>query len=182
MCELKKILIILFLLISEFGFTQTEMPFYEQIAFDFYRTEIIDSFPIKKRIKVYEYAIEFQPTMLWFIRPNCLADMVWKNNDQFQPIKEYTDNQWLNINSKQFQLDFSDLDKKQFKIKKLGRGSFPKLFISPPHKENENNQRIFVNVYLEHNERKLVIYHFEFDKSGKIKNWCQSISESKIAH
>jgi len=164
-------------LISELGFTQTNTSFYEQVAFDLYRTEIIDSFPVKKRIKVYKYS--FQPTLFYFFTPSCLTNIVWKSNDQFQPIKEYTESQW-NIDSNRFELDFSNLDKKQFKIKKIGRGSYPKLFISPPYKENKNDERIFVNIYEKHSERKEVIYHIEFNKSGEIINWCQSVSESII--
>ena len=170
---MRKTIIILFLLISELGFTQTETPFYEQIAFDKYRSEIIDSFPVKKRIKVYKYAFDFQPTLFWFYTPSCLSNIIWKSNDQFQPIKEYTDSQ-LNINSNRFELDFSDLDKKQFKIKKFGKGSYPKLFISPPYIENGNDDRIFINIYEKHSEKNEFIYHFEFDKNGIIINWCRS--------
>jgi len=175
---LKKTFGILFLLISGLAIAQTSTPFYEQIAFDLYRTEIIHSFPVKKRIKVYKYAFDFQPTLFWFYTPSCLSNIVWKSNDQFQPIKEYTTSQ-LKIDSNRFELDFSDLDKKKFKIKKFGKGSYPKLFISPPYKENEN-ERVFINIYEKHSERKEVIYHLEFDKTGVIKNWCQSISESII--
>lgn len=176
---MNKTIVILFFLSSGFGFAQENTPFYEQIAFDKYRSEIIDSFPVKKRIKVYKYAFDFQPTLFWFNTPSCLSNIVWKSNDQFQPIKEYIDSQ-LNIDSNRFELDFSDLDKKQFKIKKFGRGKYPKLFISPPYRENGYDERIFINIYEKHSERKEVIYHLEFDKSGKIKNWCQSVSESII--
>ena len=172
-CNLKRTVVILILLISELGFSQKNKPFFEQIAFDLYRTEIIDSFPVKKQIKVYKYAFDFQPTLFWFFTPSCLSNIVWKSNDQFLPIKEYTDSQ-QNIDSNRFELDFSDLDKKQFKIKKFGKGNYPKLFISPPYKETGNDERIFINIYEKHSEKKEVIYHLEFDKNGIIINWCRS--------
>jgi hypothetical protein len=178
---LKKTLIIIILLIGELGFAQKKMPFYEQIAFDFYRSEIIDSFPVKKRIKIYKYAYDFQPNTHWFYTPSCLTNIVGKGSKQFIPIKEYVDNQWR-IESDKFELDFSELDKKQFKIKKSGKGSFPKLFISSPHIVKGNNKRIFVNIFVKHSERKEVIYHLEFNQSGIIKNWCQSVLETVIIH
>ena len=170
---MRKTFIILFLFISGFGFAQISTPFYEQLAFDLYQAEIIDSFPVKKRIKVYKQALEFHPTLFWFYTPSCLKNIVWKSNDQFQPIKEYTDSQ-LKIDSNRFELDFSDLDKEQFKIKKFGKGNYPKLFISPPYKENGNDERIFINIYEKHSEKKEIIYHLEFDKNGLIINWCWS--------
>lgn len=178
---MKKTVLILIILISGLGFAQEETPFYEQIAFDKYRSEIIDSFPVKKKVKVYKYVFDFQPTLFWFSTPSCLSNIVRKSNEQFQPIKDYIDSQ-RNFDSNRFELDLSDLDKKQFKIKKSGRGNYPKLFISPPYKENGNDERIFVNIYEKHSERKEIIYHLEFDKSGMIQDWCYSISETIILH
>lgn len=168
-------------MIGKVGFAQKNMPFYEQIAFDHYSTTIIDSFPVKKRIKVYMYAFDFQPILFYFYTPRCLTDIVWKSNSQFQPFKKYVERQW-NIDSNLFKLDFSNLNKKQFKIKKNGKGTYPKLFISPPYKEKENDDRIFVNIYEKHNKRKEVIYHLELNQFGIIKNWCQSVSETIIIH
>lgn len=176
---MKRTIVILFLLINGFANSQENIPFYEQIAFDKYRSEIIDSFPVKKRVKVYRYASEFHPILFWFYTPRCLSNIVWKSNNQFQPIEEYLDTQW-SLNSKLFELNLNGLDKKQFKIKKLGKGNYPKLFISPPYRENGNDERIFINLYEKHSKKKEVIYHLEFHRSGKIKDWCRSVSEEMI--
>jgi hypothetical protein len=63
------------------GFSQTEFPFYEQVEFDFYQSTLIDSFPNKKKVKVYRYVLDFQPDYFVFHNPSCLG-VKWKNNEQ----------------------------------------------------------------------------------------------------
>ena len=79
-----------------------------------------------------------------------------------------------------FELNFSDLDSRQFKVKKYLNGGFPRLSISLPYKEVENNERVFINIYIKHAIRKTTIYHFEFDDKGAVIDWCQYISEPLI--
>ena len=176
---MKKALLLIFLLNCGIGIAQTEFPFYEQIAFDFYQSKLIDSFPTKKKVKVYKYATEFHTGLFSlhniFTTPICLNDIVWKSNDQFKVIETYAISQ-MQIESKLFELDLSNLDRKKFKIKKNGKGSFPKLFISPPNKEDNGTDRIFVNIYEKHSE-KTVNYHFEFNKTGDIIDWCRTVAE-----
>jgi hypothetical protein len=50
-CNMKKIVIIILALSFNFGFGQVEIPFFEQIAFDFYQDSLLTKFPVKKRIK-----------------------------------------------------------------------------------------------------------------------------------
>ncbi len=175
---MKKIIFILSILISCNCYSQTDKIFYEQKAFDFYRFEILDSFPVSKKIKVYQSVFDshHHPFIVGFVTPDCLDNISWKNNNQFSELKSYTVNQG-NLNPEITKLNFQDLDKIQFKIKKFGRGNYPKLFISSPHIENENYDRVFVNVYENHSTAKDVIYHLEFNKKGQIINWCRTVSE-----
>tara|TARA_R110002049_G_scaffold43784_1_gene128721 strand:+ start:1353 stop:1883 length:531 start_codon:yes stop_codon:yes gene_type:complete len=171
---LKKTILLIFLLKCGIGISQTEFPFYEQIAFDFYQSKLIDSFPTKKKIKVYQYVYDFQPDYFVFSNPNCLG-IKWKNNEQFQSIESYVESQ-RKIDSERFELDFSDLDKKKFKIKKRGKGNYPRLNITAPHKEKNGTDRIFVNIHETH-ENIYVTYHIEFNDKGEIIDWCKEMDE-----
>jgi hypothetical protein len=171
---LKKNILLIFLLNFGIGNAQTEFPFYEQIAFDFYQSKIIDSFPTKKKVKVYPYVIDFHPSGNVFSNPTCLG-VVWKSNEQFKEMESYVESQHQ-IDSDRFELDFSNLDKKKFKVKKRGKGSDPRLYITPPNIEKNGNERIFVNIY-ETYESKYVTYYFEFNDKGNIINWCREMNE-----
>jgi len=154
------------------------MLLFEQKAFDLYKTEILDSFPVNKKIKIYQYAFDFRPNVFWFSTPNCLENIVWKNNKQFEEISLYKEKK-IGFDSK---LDFSKIDKKQFKVKLNGKGNFPKLFISSPHIEKGDDKRIFINLYEKHSERKEYIYHIEFNQDQKIINWCRTEHYTIITH
>ncbi|MCX2745629.1 hypothetical protein OO013_17235 [Mangrovivirga sp. M17] len=178
---MKKLLAIVFITINMIGFAQSDSIFYEQLAFDFYRTKIIKSFQTKKRIKVYKYFHEFQSSNIHFSIGDCLSNSDNNKKDRFHPLKDYRDSQ-LNYKSNRFKLDLSNLDKQTFKIKKSGRGSYPKLFISAPHIKYKNFSRVYVNIYERHSKYKTIIYHIEFDEFGNIMNWCKSNFELMINH
>ena len=171
---LNKNLLLFLLLNCGIGLAQTKFPFYEQIAFDYYQSEIIDSFPTKKKIKVYPYVIDFHSSGNVFSYPNCLG-ITWKGSGQFEEIESYVKSQY-NIESERFELDFSKLNKKKFKIKKRGKGNHPRLHITAPHKEKNGTERIFVNISETH-KYIYVTYHFEFNKKGEIINWCKEMNE-----
>lgn len=160
------------------AFSQTDKLYYEQKAFDLYQNEILDSFPVNKKIKIYQHAFDFHPKAFRFSIPNCLENIVWKNNEQFEEMTTYKERK-IDFDSS---LDFSKINKKQFKIKINGKGNFPKLLISSPHIEKGNNKRIFINLYEKHSERKEYIYHIEFNINGKIINWCRSEYYEIIIH
>lgn len=176
---MKKKILIIFVFVFEIGFTQTKFPFFEQIALDIYSSEIIYDFPVKKKIKVYKYLHDLHPEIYWFNTPSCLQNIAWSNNKQFEPIKGYQKKQF-DVDSEQFELNTSNLNKKQFKIKKKAKAGYPKLFITNPHKEKGNNNRVFVNIYEVHNELKEIIYHLEFDNKGNIIDWCRTVTEKII--
>ena len=171
---MKKYILLIFLLNFGIGNAQTEFPFYEQIAFDFYQSKIIDSFPTKKKVKVYPYVMDFHPSGNAFSYPNCLG-ITWKGSGQFKKLESYVESQ-NNIDSERFELDFTNLNKKKFKIKKRGIGNYPRLHITAPHKEKNGTDPIFVNVHETHKDI-YVTYYLEFNDKGQIINWCKGIDE-----
>ncbi|MFI2742751.1 hypothetical protein ACG2LH_08430 [Zhouia sp. PK063] len=171
---MKKVILLIFLLNCIIGISQTKFPFYEQIAFDFYQSTIIDSFPSKKKITVYPYVTDFHLSGYVFSNPTCLG-ITWKSNKQFKEIEAYVESQ-RNIDSDRFELDFSNLDKKRFQIKKRAKGNYPRLYITAPNKEINRTGRIFVNIY-ENYENQDIIYHLEFNDKGQIIDWCREVNK-----
>lgn len=172
--DFKKAILLTFLFNCAIGFSQTEFPFYEQIAFDFYQSTIIDSFPQKKKVKVYPYVMNFHSSRNEFYNPLCLG-ISWKSKSEFKELESYAETQ-LKIDSDRFELDFSNLDKKKFKIKRRGEGSYPRLRITQPYIEINGTERIFVNIHIT-NEYLYETYHIEFNDKGKIIDWCRTYDE-----
>jgi len=166
-----KRLIIILISFMLFGFKPQDNPFFEQIAFNLYHSEIIEAYPVDKKVRVFESSFDFHPDIFWFNTPKCLEGIIWKNNEQFQSMStELTIDNLINASY----LDYTGIDKKKFKVKKNGKGSYPKLFVSRPHIEEGDDKRIFVNIYEEHSQLFTVIYHIEFDSAGSIIDWCRS--------
>lgn len=118
--------------------------------------------------------MDFHPPRTGFYNPICLG-INWKSKTQFKELESYLETQ-LNIDSDRFELDFSNLDKKKFKIKRNGNGTYPKLQITAPHKEINGTERIFVNIHIT-NKYLYETYHIEFNDKGKIINWCRTYDE-----
>jgi hypothetical protein len=117
---LKKIIfqiLIIGILGIEIVFSQTEVPFYEQIAFDFYRTEILSVHPVEKKLKVYRNLYSFFNKEYPAFFPNCLNHK-WAINDSF--IDNVSNRNELNLN---------ELNDSRFKLKKYGKGAKPKICI-----------------------------------------------------
>ena len=171
---MKKIIFLLAALNFGTGYAQNQVPFFEQIAFDFYRTKIIDTASTKKRINIYPYASQFHPNFQVFSNPTCLG-IAWKNNNQFEELESYKEGQ-LHIDSDRYELDLSDLNKKKFKIRRNKTSKLPIVFITPPHKERNGSEDIFVNVYENHPDQ-TVIYSFKFSVDGQIIDWCRTVND-----
>jgi len=141
------------------AYGQTETPFYEQIAFNFYRTEILSSHSPDKKLRVYK-EIDRYPMMKdpsWY--PQCFEDFrVWTKKDKLSD----------NISGKK-ELDLSDLGMELFKLKKYGKGRYPKLYVS--QSLSLNDEIILVNVceiYRWHGR----YYHVKMDSNGNVIDWC----------
>ena len=145
-------------------FSQNELPFFEQKAFDFYSNEILKQFPVKKKIYINTYFTDFQNTEYqYFVRPECLKSMNSKDLDSLIKIGLDIYNQF-DFDSDKNELDLDRIDKKQFRIKKNKTNNYPRLRISSPHVYDSN---YFVNIHFI-NEFSDTIYHFKFDNNGNI--------------
>lgn len=167
---LKNLLGIYLLFITGKLVSQSNELLYEQHSFDFYNSVIVDSFSVKKKINVYPYAFDFHSTTKRFVFPKCIESVDEKQAVQFKELPRSVNNT-INFDTK---LDFEDLNKKIFRVKKYKRGGYPKLFISKPHFISGKDKSVFVNLYEQHSKRKEIIYHIELDSSGKVLNWCRS--------
>lgn len=161
-----KILIILFFVLScsiKF-YAQTSYPFYEQLAFDFYKTEILKKFPVKQKITIYKSLSYDFGEELNYVPSKGLQSKIPIERDSVAKIDYFE--YWNNLNT---DLNFDSIDKEQFRIKKNNRGSFPKLFV---HYPKIYKDRFFVIVH-EMYQRKGTYYTIEFDRFGKVTDWCK---------
>lgn len=160
---------LIFLLSCLFSFycnAQSDSPFYEQTALDFYASDILPKSNINVRLKITD-----DLKSIHYIDADCLKDKVI-NEKNISFLKK----------SKVFQgykLNIKKLDKKQFKkvikIKDyLEKENY--IIVSIAH---EFNNRIFV-IINEMIESKGRIFTFEFDLNGKIIDWCKSSESVQI--
>lgn len=148
------------------SFSQNELPFFEQKAFDFYSNEILKQFPVKKKIYINTYFIDFQDTEhQYFVKPKCLLTST--ELDSLIKIGFDIYNQF-DFDSDKNELDLEKINRNQFRIKKNKTKNYPRLRISSPHIYNSN---YFVNIHLI-NEFSDTIYHLEFDNNGNVMDWC----------
>ncbi len=157
------------LFISSYNcFSQSEKPFYEQIAFDFYKESILKTYPVKRKITIYKSLTYNSEEEIYYIPSNCLKNEISNNEKKIEKL-EFS-KYWKTFEDMRLNLDLKDINKKQFKIRKNNNGSFPKLYI---HYPKIYKNRIFVILH----EKKLnngKYYIIEFNESGEIIDWCLS--------
>ncbi len=156
---LKKAIFLFLILKCGIGLSQNKVPFFEQIAFDFYRTEILVQNPVKKKIKVYSK-----------IRPSKLTeDLYWYPRCLKKFKTEEYDNSKHNVSNKS-ELNLNNINKTKFKIKKYGKGTYPKLYVSQSLLFSHN--RILVRIE-ERYKWEGNYYYIELDSDGKVTDWCK---------
>ncbi|MBT32277.1 MAG: hypothetical protein CMO01_21655 [Thalassobius sp.] len=165
------------ILISSLCFAQQKEPFYEQLVFDFYKTQILKAYPVDKRINICGYVAELHSI---FNIPQCSENIYFGRDKNFEELQPYITEQ-LSIDSQHFEIDLSQVDKQQFRIKKMYGNKLPKLQITSPHIINEKGDRVYVNIYEEHKD-KFVTYHLELNKQGEILNWCRTVALKMIVY
>ncbi|KGO93271.1 hypothetical protein [Flavobacterium subsaxonicum] len=151
---------------------QAKFPFYEQLAFDFYRTTVLDSFPVKKKITVFKYILDVHPNY-FFTAPNYVGSLNHKTDAKFVLLKTYAESQY-DFDSPMAELNTDSVNKKQFRVKEKRRNYYPKLLITLPFTEESSPERIFININEEHSETLIIFYSLEFDANGKVVNWCRT--------
>lgn len=145
---------------------QSNIPFHEQIAFDFYCTEIIGTSHFKERLKV-----STDLNSLFYMSAECLKDKIYneKNIERYQNSKIYQG----------YTIDLKKINKTQFKkVKHINRNSKSENYIAISSAFIFKN-RIFVQIeeLVENKER---TFTFEFDEKGKIIDWCLSAESTRI--
>ncbi|WP_370392101.1 hypothetical protein [uncultured Winogradskyella sp.] len=175
---MKKIAIIILTLNFNLGFGQVEIPFFEQIAFDFYKDSLLTKFPVEKRIKIPKYTTDFHFSSYKFQVNECLTGELLTEGKELEIFGIYALEQ-MDFDSPTHKMNYENLDKKQFRIKKSS--SNLNLRISQPYHKKDYFENFYV-IISENYKRKNITYYLLIDKNGKIKNWCRKESEMIIIH
>lgn len=177
---MKKLIAILLILSYSLAFGQVEIPFFEQIAFDFYKDTLLTKFPTRKRIKIPKYTLDFHSAYYKFQLNECLTGELLTERKELKILSIYALEQ-MDFDSPTHIMKYENLDKKQFRIKKSQPNGYPNLRISLPHMKKDNYEDFYI-IILENHKRKNVTYYLMMDKNGNLKNWCRNESELIIIH
>ncbi|WP_219634598.1 hypothetical protein, partial [Flavobacterium chungangense] len=63
---------ILFLLFNFDCFSQSKLPFYEQLAFDFYKENILKAYPVKSKITIFKSLNYDSSEEIYYVPSECL--------------------------------------------------------------------------------------------------------------
>lgn len=156
----KSYLLLVFISIySSFCLAQSDEPFYEQIAFEFYCSEILAKSDIDVRLK-----INGNLNYVNYIDADCLKEKII--NEKNFTIKPKN-------NFKNLFLELKNINKKKFKIvKKINTNTNKENYLLVSRSlEFENRIFVIINEMINVNGRG---FTFEFDSAGNIIDWCQS--------
>lgn len=153
------LLLVLFSIYSSFCTAQSDEPFYEQIAFEFYCSEILEKSDIDVRLK-----INGNLNYVNYINADCLrVKIINEKNFTFKPKNKFDT----------LFLELKNLNKKKFKIvKKINTNTNKENYLLVSRSlEFENRIFVIINEMVNVNGRG---FTFEFDSAGNIIDWCQS--------
>jgi hypothetical protein len=168
---MKKLIAILLTLSYSFVFGQNEIPFFEQIAFDFYKDTIVKMHPSKKRIRIAKYAVDLHPTYYRFQVSKCLTGELLEENTNLQLLSSYVAKQ-TDFDFYNQLMNYSGIDKKRFRIKNAKTENYPYLRISRPYYKKKDARKYYVNI-IEYHKEWSIEYFLLMDKDGSIINWCR---------
>ena len=153
---MKKLYFIIFIIYSSLCIAQSNEPFYEQTAFEFYSTEILEKSDFNVRLKI--TGVLNYP---YYIDADCLKNKII-NEKKFN-IKFNFDTSFL---------DFKKIDKTKFKrVKKINTNTNKENYVSVSTTiEFENRLFVIIRDQVNVNQRE---FTFEFDSNGNIIDWCQ---------
>lgn len=156
----KPFLLLVFISIySSFCLAQSDEPFYEQIAFEFYCSEILAKSEIDVRLKINGHL-----NYVNYISADCLKEKIINE-------KNFTIKPKNNFNT--LFLELKNINKKKFKIvKKINTNTNKENYLLVSRSlEVENRIFVIINEMVNVNGRG---FTFEFDSAGNIIDWCQS--------
>ena len=171
---MKIILYFMLLLVPYITIAQLELPFYEQIAFDFYKDSIKPNFPVKKRLKISKDVNDLHPAYTHFWVPRCLTGSYLEKGKDLEVFENYVFDQ-MNFESPIRIMNYEGLSRKEFRIKKRRPNSYPFLNISPPYHKKNNLDEFYVTIS-EHYYDEIVYCYLLLDEKGHVKNWCREVS------
>lgn len=153
------LLLILFSIYSSLCIAQSEEPFYEQIAFEFYCSEILEKSDIDVRLK-----INGNLNYVNYISADCLKEKIINEKNFTIKPKNNFDTLFLEL---------KNINKEKFKIvKKINTNTNKENYLLVSKSlEVENRIFVIINEMVNVNGRG---FTFEFDSGGNIIDWCQS--------
>ena len=136
--------------------SQEQAPFYEQIAFDYYRNEILPQFPFKKKININNRIRDTR----YLLYPLCISKdkkarkFLFNGNDE--------------LIEKRLNLLYIDL--KKFKIKNnLNHRKFNLEVSKNEFLKSDNYIDVIINIG---HKTKVLIYHILMNNKGKVLKYC----------
>jgi|GEM_PF-1993750 len=168
---MKKVAITFVILGFNLGFSQVELPFFEQIAFDFYKDTIVEKYPPEKKIRIAKYAVDLHPHYYRFQVDECLTGEFLDEKTNLQILSTYAEKE-ADFDFYTQLMNYDGINKKQFRIKNSKTESYPYLRISMPYHEKHEIDRYIVNI-VEHHKKWSVEYFLLIDKNGNVINWCR---------
>ncbi len=156
----KPFLLLVFISIySSFCIAQSDEPFYEQIAFEFYCSEILAKSEIDVRLKINGHL-----NYVNYISADCLKEKIINEKNFTIKPKNNFDTLFLEL---------KNINKKKFKIvKKINTNTNKENYLLVSRSlEVENRIFVIINEMVNVNGRG---FTFEFDSAGNIIDWCQS--------
>lgn len=156
----KPFLLLVFISIySSFCLAQSDEPFYEQIAFEFYCSEILAKSEIDVRLKINGHL-----NYVNYISADCLKEKIINEKNFTIKPKNNFDTLFLEL---------KNINKKKFKIvKKINTNTNKENYLLVSRSlEVENRIFVIINEMVNANGRG---FTFEFDSAGNIIDWCQS--------
>lgn len=144
---------------SSFCIAQSNEPFYEQIAFEFYCSEILAKSDIDVRLKINGDLNDVN-----YIDADCLKEKIINEKNFTIKPKNNFDTLFLEL---------KNINKKKFKIvKKINTNTNKENYLLVSRSlEVENRIFVIINEMVNVNGRG---FTFEFDSAGNIIDWCQS--------
>jgi hypothetical protein len=177
---MNKIIVVLLMINYSYAIGQVEIPFFEQIAFDFYKDSLLTKFPVKKRIKIPKYTINFHDDYHKFQVNNCLTGELLTDGKELEVFGIYVLEQ-MDFDSPTHVMKYDNINKKQFRVKQSKSKNYPNLRISLPHHKKADFEDYYL-IITENHKRRHIDYYLWVDIKGKIKNWCRNESKSIIIH
>ena len=105
--------IIFFLIINIDCFSQSEYPFYEQLAFNFYKDTILEIYPVERKIIVFKSLNYDSGEEIYYVPSNCLKTKLPNYGKNIGKL-EYS-KYWRRFEDMRLDLDLTNIDKKKFK-------------------------------------------------------------------